>query len=254
MLNPSAYSVKLPVYAGPLDLLLQLIERAELDITVVALAQVTDQYLAHLRDMQDRDLGEIASFLVIAAKLVLIKSEAILPRPPALQPGEEEDEGEQLARQLREYKRFKAVAEGLMEREAAGLRSYLRLAPPPKVEPRLDLSNVGPMDLLLAMRHALAAVAQPPSLDASITAPKVTLRDRIGAIRRAMLPHGRVTFQEVLAGARSRMEIVVTFLAVLELIKRRRVTARQETPFGDILLLSDGTWENDEEGEATEFE
>jgi segregation and condensation protein A len=95
----TTYTVRLPVYEGPLDLLLELIERAELDITKIALAQVTDQYLSHLRQITQRDLDDLASFLVVAARLLQIKSEALLPRPPEREPGEE-DPGDALARQL----------------------------------------------------------------------------------------------------------------------------------------------------------
>ncbi len=246
MLNRSAYSVQLPVYEGPLDLLLQLIERAELDITKVALAQVTDQYLGHLRVMEAQKLGEIAEFLVIAAKLILIKSEALLPRPPSLQPGEE-DTGEELARQLLAYKLYKEIALSLHEREAAGLKSYLRLAPPPKVEPKLDLTNVTPFDLLQAVQRAMAVLPDQPSLDTVVTPPKVTIRDRMALIRRELRPSGRVAFHSLLADAQSRMEIVVTFLAVLELIKRRWVVAQQEAAFGEILIIVQQGWDDSEE-------
>src|SRR5688572_32818830 len=124
------YTVNTPVYEGPLDLLLQLIERAELDITAIALATVTDQYLIYIRALQNNARpDEISAFLVIAAKLVQIKSEALLPRPPVREVGEE-DPGESLARQLRIYKRFKEISNSLEEREKLGLHTYLRLAPP----------------------------------------------------------------------------------------------------------------------------
>ncbi len=137
MAGEAPYSVLLPVYEGPLDLLLELIERAELDITRVSLAQVTDQYLEYLRLIPAPDLSDLASFLVVAARLLQIKSEALLPRPPTRQPGEE-DPGDALARQLIAYKKYKQVAVLLAEREAAGLRSHLRLAPPPATESKLD--------------------------------------------------------------------------------------------------------------------
>jgi len=100
------YKVITPVYEGPLDLLLQLIQGAELDITKLALAQVTDQYLAHLKSIENRLADEVSAFLVIAAKLLQIKSEALLPRPPVREQGFE-DPGEALARQLLAYKRYK---------------------------------------------------------------------------------------------------------------------------------------------------
>ena len=129
------YQISTEVYEGPLDLLLELIERAELDITQLALAQVTDQYLAYLHALQERNAAEVSAFLVIAARLLQIKSAALLPRPPAeLATTDEEDPGEALARQLIVYKRFKELAVFLDNRVAAGLHTYLRVAPPPKVE------------------------------------------------------------------------------------------------------------------------
>mgnify|MGYP001423192883 FL=1 len=216
----SAYTVQLPVFNGPLDLLLQLIEREELDITRVALAQVTDQFLSYLRVLEHLNLADIADFLVIAARLILIKSEALLPRPVERAAGEE-DPGEELARQLLAYKRYKQIAHSLHEREAQNLRTYLRLAPPPKVEKTLDLSGVSALDLLEAVRRALALVPDKPALGTVVAPPKVTIRDQIRLIARALREQGgRVVFQQLLAHARSRMEIVVTFLATLVLGQR----------------------------------
>jgi len=145
-LKTQTFPVDLPVYQGPLDLLLQLIEREELDITKVALAQVTDQYLAYVREMEQHDLANIADFVIIAARLLLIKSEALLPRPPQRAPGEE-DPGEELARQLILYKKYKEIGEILRHREDEGLRTFLRTAAPPKADPKLDLSNLTALDL-----------------------------------------------------------------------------------------------------------
>ncbi|HEY2979571.1 MAG TPA: segregation/condensation protein A, partial [Anaerolineales bacterium] len=120
------YKVHTPVYEGPMDLLLDLIERAELDITAVSLALVTDQYLNYLHGLDEANPDEISAFLVIAAKLVLIKSEALLPRPPARAPGEE-DLGQTLVEQLKLYKRFKEIGGWLMDRQENNLRTYLRV-------------------------------------------------------------------------------------------------------------------------------
>jgi segregation and condensation protein A len=245
------YTVQLPVFAGPLDLLLQLIERNELEITKVSLAQVTDQFLGYIKILEDLKIADIAEFLVIAAKLILIKSEALLPRPVERAPGEE-DPGDELARQLLAYKRYKEVASLLHRREAAGLRTYLRLAPPPKVEAHLDMSGVTPVDLLEAMRRALALQPEKPALGTVVAPPKVTIRDQIRLIARTLHDGcGRGSFQKMLAHAQTRMEIVVTFLAILELIKRRKIEARQEQRFGDIELLVVSDWR---EEELTELE
>jgi segregation and condensation protein A len=254
MTNPPAnYTVQLPVYAGPLDLLLQLIERDELDITRVSLAQVTDQFLAYLKVLESMNLGDIADFLVIAARLILIKSEALLPRPVERQPGEE-DPGDELARQLIAYKRYKEIAATLHRREEAGLRTYLRLAPPPKLEATLDLSGVTTLDLLAAVQHALALAPDKPELGTVVAPPKVTIRDQIRLIARSLRTGGgTAAFQAMLVQARSRMEIVVTFLAVLELIKRRKIEAKQEQPFGEIQLVVLADWSEEELAEL-EFE
>lgn len=235
------YTIQLPVYEGPLDLLLELIERAELDITKVALASVTDQYIAYLHQAPELELSDLASFLVIAAKLLQIKSEALLPQAPAREP-DEEDLGEALARQLIAYKMYKEVAGHLGEREAAGLRSYLRLAPPPKIEPQLDLSGLTADDLYRAMAEVLASKPSGPSLDSVVAAPKVRIRDQIRLIFEIMRKAGKASFQRLLKKSSSRLEIVVSFLAVLELIKLRRITARQDELFGDIELLPGENW------------
>jgi len=243
---PPPYTVQLPIFNGPLDLLLQLIEREELDITKVSLAQVTDQFLSYLKVLETLNLGDLADFLAISARLILIKSEALLPRPVERAPGEE-DPGEELARQLLAYKKYKQIAAALHEREAANLRTYLRLAPPPKVEEKLDLSTVTPLDLLEAVRRALALAPDKPALGTVVAPPKVTIRDQIRLIAGALKAQGgRVVFQELLANAQSRMEIVVTFLAALELIKRRRIEVRQAELFGEIELVALGEWADDE--------
>ena len=122
-----AYEVSLPIYSGPLDLLLQLIEQEELDISRVSLAQVTNQFLTHLRQIEEQRIHEIVDFLVIAARLILIKSEGMLPRPPERE-AFESDPGDELARLLKAYKKYKELAELLLARQKAGLRTYLRLA------------------------------------------------------------------------------------------------------------------------------
>ncbi len=236
-----AYTISTPVYEGPLDLLLQLIERAELDITRLALAQVTDQYLAHLQEARRRAPEEVSAFLVIAARLVQIKSEALLPRPPQRE-SEEEDPGEALARQLRVYKRFKELGGVLGERDKKGRRAYLRLAPPPTIEGRLDLREVGLPDLAEAARRVFRQERTKQSLDTVVTAPQVTIREKIRAIADALRRMQRLTFRTLLGDKRSRVDVVVSFLAMLELVKRRFIQAQQESLFGDIALEPAAEW------------
>lgn len=231
----SKYTVRLPVFEGPLDLLLQLIEQEQLDITKVALASVTDQYLEYLERLPQRPLAELVEFLVIAAKLLQIKSEALLPTPPLREPGEE-DPGDALARQLVLYRQFKQAATQLESRESAGLRTYLRTSTEPALEPQLDLTGLGTDALLHAMVEALAGMQAAASLEEAVEPPRVAISEKIEAILRSLAEREMVSFQELLFGAGSRLDIVVSFLAVLHLISTNRVIARQEQAFADITL------------------
>jgi segregation and condensation protein A len=237
----AGYRVQLPVFQGPLDLLLHLIEQEELDITKVALAQVTDQYLAYLAILQEVEVEFLTDFLVIAAKLLLIKSQALLPKPPSsLADEEEEDLGDQLARQLLAYKRFKEAAQALRQREEAGLRSFVRVAPPPKIEPRLSLDEVTLDDLVAAVRQALAVRPADLAVDEVVAPVTVTIDQQMVFIRDELTRHERISFNRLLRQAASRLEIIVTFLAVLELIKQYVIDVRQEALFGDIVISPKG--------------
>ena len=231
------YQVALPVFEGPLDLLLHLIEREELDITAISLVQVTDQYLAHLQRLKKVDADSLADFLVMAARLILIKSRALLPRAPAL-PGEdeEEDPGEQLARQLREYKRFKDVANQLAVLDELHRRSFVRIAPPPRSQSRIDLEGVTLEALLEAVREALMVAPPAPPVGEVVPRFIITVAERVNSILTSTEGGQRLTFLSLLTDTRSRLEIIVTFLAVLELLKRRRITVVQDQPFGEILI------------------
>lgn len=246
------YTVRTSVYEGPLDLLLDLIERAELDITSLSLATVTDQYLTSIKGLEQLNADEISAFLVIAAKLLQIKSEALLPRPPVRAPGEE-DIARSLVDQLKLYKRFKEIGGWLHERQEANLRTFLRVAPPPKVEPKLDLSNVTLEKLVAAAQEAFAKERNKQPLGIIIAAPRVTIREKIDLITRTMNEVGRSTFRALLNQGASRLEVVVTFLAMLELVKRYRIQARQEDLFSDIEIDRSEDWEEDEDIEI-EFE
>lgn len=246
------YKVQTSVYEGPLDLLLNLIERAELDITTVSLASVTDQYLEHLRNVEQQKPDEISSFLVIATKLVQIKSEALLPRPPEREPGEE-DPGVSLVEQLKLYKRYKEIAVWMEERQSQNLRTFLRVAPPPKVEPKLDLSNLTLEKLLAAAESAFTKGQEKKPLTTVISAPKVTIREKIDYITKTLKNIQRMHFSGLITDKATRVEIVVTFLALLELVKRYRVTAKQDVLFGDIEFERSEEWKEDEEIEI-EFE
>jgi segregation and condensation protein A len=233
--NETTYTVRLPDFEGPLDLLLHLIEREELDITRLSLAQVTDQYMQYLASMQRADAEQIAEFLVVAAKLLLIKSRLLLPQDPV--PGDEaaEDVGDELTRQLLEYRRYKQVAVQLKEWEGTGLRAYPRIAPRPKIEPKLDLSSVSLDDLSALMQVVLAAHRAAPI--GNVVAPLVVrVSDKMEDIQLRLARGEVVRFREWLGSSASRLEIVVSFLAMLELMKQRKIVVRQTELFGDILI------------------
>ena len=248
----SNYSVETPVFEGPLDLLLQLIERAELDITSFSLALVTDQYLQHIRNMPEKIAEEVSAFLVIAARLIQIKSEALLPRPPTRETGEE-DPGEALARQLIAYKRYRQIADLLVQRDSAGLRTYLRLAPPPKFEGTIDLSGITLADLAAAAQEILSKADHSQALSSVVGPVRITIREKINTITNILRHQKRTTFRALLNAKQNRLDIVVTFLAVLELIKRHLVQASQEGLFGDITIEVSDSWLLDEEID-TEFD
>jgi segregation and condensation protein A len=234
-----AYRVQLPVFEGPLDLLLQLIEREKLDISAISLAAVADQFLQTVRQMEAVEAGDISDFLVVAARLVWIKSRLLLPQPrPPSEDAEEEDPAEALARQLREYKRFKEAAAALRVIEEAGLRTYTRAAPPPELEARLDPAGGLMADLLVAANAAFKALEQSqPDIPQGMVVPfKLTIHDQIVRIREVTAEGRRVTFRSLLSGARHRLEIIVTLLAVLELIKRQAIIVNQDVAFGENMI------------------
>lgn len=231
-----AYQVQLEVFEGPLDLLLHLIEHNELDITTVSLARVTDQYLAYLRLIEERRPDDIAEFLSVAARLLLIKSRALLPKPPPLLQ-EEEDIGEDLVRQLREYRRFKQIAEVLRQRDQDGLHMHPRTVPATrflKLEPKLDLDGTSLDDLIGALRGLLQETEVDDQL--SVVPLKVTIGQKIQEIDKLLHARRTLTFDELFESDTSRLEVIVTLLAVLELIRVRRVQALQDSLFGPISI------------------
>jgi segregation and condensation protein A len=234
------YTVQLPAFEGPLDLLLRLIEREELDITTIALAQVADEYLAQVRTMAAPDPAALSAFLVIAARLLLIKSRALLPRPATTRGlAEPIDEGEQLARQLREYQRYKQAAALLRTWDEQGRRTYARVAAPPT--PALPRPNA-PLDVTLG--EMIAAVQRRMQLllpleDAAtpLLVPKiVTVPEMVDRIRERLRRQAWFSFEDLLSLAVQRVEVVVALWAVLELLKRRAIVVDQEQLFGPILI------------------
>ncbi len=248
--SSTPYQVELPDFQGPLDLLLHLIEQEQLDITKISLARVTDQYLVYLDVLRQIDPDELTDFLVVAAKLILIKSEALLPRPPAsMLDEEEEDAGDELARQLQTYKQFKEIAVHLQQVEATGKRCFIRLAPPLKIEPKLIPGEVSLADLLEAARQAMAIKPPEPVVDEVVSRQVVSIGQQMVLIRQRLARGENISFQQLLAQNHSRIEVIVTLLAVLELIKRYVIWVEQSHLFGDIMIRK-----NDHVPELTEAE
>ena len=233
------YTITLPVFEGPLDLLLRLIEREELDITTVALAQVADQYLAHVRAMQAPDPAALSAFLLIAARLLVIKSRALLPRPPASGAADEAlAEGEELVRQLQEYQRFKQAAALLRAWEAQGRRSYTRVAPPPaRPAPRPARLDVTLADMLAAVQRRMQLMMPLEAPAAALPATKVlTVGEMAARIRARLQAQEWFSFEDLLGAAVSRVELVVALWAVLELLKRQAIVVEQGELFGPIMV------------------
>lgn len=242
------YTIDLPSFAGPLDLLLHLIERQEFDITAISLVKVTEQYLEQIEQMKQNRMEQLIDFLVVAARLVQIKSRALLPQTPVIIEGEEEeDPAEALIRQLKQYKRFKQAATWLEEREELGLRTYLRVAPPPKLEGRLDMSGVTVDSLLAAMREALSRVDDREESVAILQPRRITIEGQINRLRQRAKTGISFGFSDLLSAKTNRVEISITLLAVLELIKRQEIVASQTELFGPIELRA-----NPQKGPAPE--
>lgn len=231
-----AYQVKLPVFEGPLDLLLHLIEERALDITRVSLAEVTGQYLDYISRADSIQPDQLADFLVVAAKLLYIKSTALLPQPAPLDE-DEEDVGDDLVRQLQLYKQFKEVAGYLRGLEERGQRAFVRVAPPPVLPKTIDLDGLTLDDLLEAVRQALEVLPPAPPVNDVVAPIIITVDEKIAVIERSLARAKTLSFRELVRGAKSRMEVIVTFLAVLELIKRHQIEAQQDQPFGDVKIV-----------------
>lgn len=233
------YQLRLAQFDGSLDLLLALVERAELDVTSLLLVEVVGQYSTYLRSHAPPDPAEVAEFVAIAARLMLLKSRALLPRAPAANDDAEriETDREIIAELLAQYARFKQVAGGFREREVSGLRSFPRPASPlPAPLPPPPLPASVTLDRLVAIVQETLRRSPPPS-PASTPRHTVTIREQVELLCRQLAAEGQVSFRDHIGRCRDRLEIVVAFMAVLELIKLGAAIARQQTPFGDILLV-----------------
>jgi segregation and condensation protein A len=231
--------ITLPVFEGPLDLLLHLIERDDLDITAVSLVSVADQYLGAIREGEGYEARALAEFVAIGAKLIYLKSRALLPRMPmeAEEELEEDDVGRELVDMLVEYRRYATVTTMLQQRQDEGLRFYTRSVPPPEVPEGPGLDHVT-MELLRKIMLDVMKRKPPSQPRAVIPRDSLSLRQQIDRFRNRLRTAGKFSFRRVMAECRTRVEVVVAFLAVLELLKSGEADARQAEAWGDIEVVA----------------
>lgn len=239
--NGKDLQVRLPVFEGPLDLLLYLIRKDELDIYDIPIEQVTTQYIEYLDLMQMLNLELAGEFLVMAATLLYIKSRTLLPVDQQVI-DEEAEEGEdprwELIRQLVEYKKFKDVAFDLRIREAERERIFPRKPVRPDFAPlpAAPASEAGIFDLITAFKKVLDRIHKAENLR-DIFEDRFTVADKIQFVREVFKTERRKMFADLFEGTASRVEVVVTFLAILELIRLKLIACRQACQFGEIEVV-----------------
>jgi segregation and condensation protein A len=229
------YQVKLEMFEGPLDLLLHLIREHQLDILDIPIARITEEYLRYLTLMQELDLDVAGEFLLMAATLIHIKSKMLLPPEEAAEGEvvEEEDPRAELVDRLLQYKKFKEAAQTLGLLEAEQMLLHQRGAPALELEVEGPLS-VSLFELLRAFRDVLRRAEAPAALE--ITPEELNVGQRIVLLLDRLAAESPIEFTGLFAGATRRGEIIVTFLALLELLRRRLATARQAEPMGPIMI------------------
>jgi len=229
---------KLEQFEGPLGLLLSLIEKEEMDITQVSLAKVADQYIDFIKSRENINPDEMADFLVVAAKLLLIKSKALLP---FLYP-EEEKEIEELEEQLRMYKEFLEAAKKIekiigkkkfmfpREFNRKAILANVNLFSPPK--------NLTKEAMLIIINDIINHLSVPLKLDEEKMEYKISIEEKILFIQKSLIERIKLNFSNMIKGAKSKTEAIVSFLALLELLKQQEIFAEQDELFHDILITS----------------
>ena len=228
-------TVKLEIFEGPLDLLLHLIKKNELSITDIPIATITEQYLSTLELMQGLNLDVAGEFLVMAATLIHIKSRMLLP--PGENEDEEEEEGdprEELIRRLLEYQQFKEAAEELERRELLSRDVFVRRSEAPEEAETVGFESLSLFDLLSALRHVLERF--PEERIHEVTLDTISVREKMSFLLDELRRRGKVIFQSLFETATSRLEVVVTFLAMLELVKIRAIRVWQEERIGPVVI------------------
>jgi segregation and condensation protein A len=265
--QPSHYVVLLPVFEGPLDLLLQLIEKRQMEITTISLLAVTDQYLAYLQQWQEPDsipLANMAAFISIAARLLYIKSQSLLPHVSKEEMTGEMESAATMAEELRahllEYKLAKEIAGYLRLREESGLQTYGRSGLLAGIEAQLawtppTLLGLQVDSLALAFQRLLNLQTREEANNAiQVPMARARVSERISKIVELLRIRSSIHLAELLENACSRLIIIVTFLAVLELWKRERICVTQTTLFNSILLERGERWSEAEQFNDEELE
>ena len=241
--------LRLPGFEGPLDLLLQLIERHDLDISELSLTQVADQFMEHVDVLKassvrtaaaDPVADNLAEFLAIGGRLMLLKSRRILPGEHD-EDAAEDSPGRELVQMLEEHQRYRDAVAMLGSIDRSGLRSFGPSAPPPvDLEPPQGLPDSVTLDLLSKLvREALVRAGERAQRRPEVAIPRdpITVRDKIDELQGRLRGGRRVSFRDWIAEARTRTEVIVAFLAILELYKSRAIEMQQDDAYGDILVV-----------------
>jgi len=223
--------IRLDIFEGPLDLLLYLIKKEHLEVYDIPITQVVDQYIQFLELMKLLDINIASEYLVMAANLINIKSKMLLPQPEEPQE-QEEDPREELVRRLLEYEKFKEAADFLRKKEIDRNKYFMRpAAETPTGEVYIEASI---FDLISAFKTALKEI--PKDIFFEVVKDEFTVEDKIHDLLHLLLTKEKVALSDLFSGAKNKLEIVVTFLAILELIKLKEIAAVQEELFGAILI------------------
>ena len=234
------YKLKLDLFEGPLDLLLYLIKKNDIDIQDIPIVEITKQYMEYIELMKMLDLDIVGDFLVMAATLMHIKSKTLLPPDSADEEALEEDPRDELARRLLEYKKFKEIADTLQDKELARRDFFARVIDEDarrqlQEDAQETVFDVNLFDLISAFSEALRKL--PEEIIHEIIEEKFTVDDKIHDLLHALLNASSLKVGALFRKCRNRTEMVVTFLAVLELIRLREINIIQKEVFGEIEIM-----------------
>ncbi|MCF7870619.1 MAG: segregation/condensation protein A [Candidatus Omnitrophica bacterium] len=224
--------LKLDIFEGPLDLLLYLIKKNHLEISDISITQVVDQYLQFLEFMKLLDLTVASEYLLMAANLISIKSKSVLPKEEE-EPQEEEENADLLVKRLLEYEKFKEAA-GFLRNKENQRNKYFSRPPSSSKEYNEPYIEASIFDLISAFKSALKEV--PKDVFFEVIKEEFTVEDKIHDILHVVLEKNKVSLEKLFSQSNSKIEIVVTFLAILELIKLKEIVAVQEQLFGPISI------------------